>query len=146
MSSMWIGSLYKNGPTQHICMSGIHSSTYFSTKLLRKFLEATLLELTNILHQAFGDRSKCANFNRYHCFFLALRQGSSIRLFFRFLLLSLCGPSEPQNSLDCKLFVFLAFSLFFWPELGDPIVSKIPREFHKSDFLRQILICAYTIR
>ena len=26
---MWIGSLYKNGPTQHICMSGVHSSTYY---------------------------------------------------------------------------------------------------------------------
>ena len=37
MSSMWIGSLYKNGPTQHICLSDVHSSTYFSTKLLRIF-------------------------------------------------------------------------------------------------------------
>ena len=36
MSSMWIGSFYKNGPTQHICMSGVHSSTYLSTKLLRE--------------------------------------------------------------------------------------------------------------
>ena len=42
MSSMWIGSLYKNGPTQHICMSGVHSSTYFS-------FGHHWIELTNIL-------------------------------------------------------------------------------------------------
>ena len=52
ISSMWIGSLYKNGPTQHICMSGVHSSTYFSTKLLREVLDTTLLEITNILQNS----------------------------------------------------------------------------------------------
>ena len=41
MSRMWIGSLYKNRPTQYICMSGVHSSTYFSTKLHREALDTT---------------------------------------------------------------------------------------------------------
>ena len=49
MSSMWIGSLYKNGPTQHICMSGVHFSTYSQPNYSEKFWKANLLELTNIL-------------------------------------------------------------------------------------------------
>ena len=46
---MCIGSLYKNGPTQHICMSGCPFIYLFSTKLLREVLEANLFERTNIL-------------------------------------------------------------------------------------------------
>ena len=46
---MWIGSLYKNGPIQHICMSGVHSSTYSLKITQRGTLDITLLELTNIL-------------------------------------------------------------------------------------------------
>ena len=49
MSSMWIGSLYKNGPIQHTCISSVHSSTYSLQITQRCILDITLLELTNIL-------------------------------------------------------------------------------------------------
>ena len=44
MSSMWIGSLYKNGPTQHICMSGV-----------------IYLFLNQITQRSFGPHSTWAN-------------------------------------------------------------------------------------
>ena len=44
---MWIGSLYKNGPTQHICMSGVHSSTYYFS------FGHHWIELTNILLEVY---------------------------------------------------------------------------------------------
>ena len=80
---MWIGSLYKNGLTQHICMSGVHSylhewcpficmsgvhsylhewCPFISTKLLREALEANLLELTNIPQCQITFNSKVIKF------------------------------------------------------------------------------------
>ena len=52
-SSMWIGSLYKNGPIQHIFMSGVHPFTYSLQITQRCILDTTLLELTNILQFTF---------------------------------------------------------------------------------------------
>ena len=47
---MWIGSLYKNGPTQHICISGVHSSIYYFS------FWHHWMELTNILQALYDAR------------------------------------------------------------------------------------------
>ena len=62
-----------------------------------------------------------------------------IRLSFRFLSFSLCGPLEQQNSQDDKFF----FLLIGRDEVIRFFLSQ--KEFYASPFLKQILVCAYTI-
>ena len=76
--------------------------------------------------------------------FLVLRQGSSICLFFRFLLFSFCGPSERQNPLD-NFFPVNQTGLVFWPRFSDTYLFQNPREFSAAHSLEQILVYAYTI-
>ena len=52
MSNMWSSSLYKNEPTQHICMSCVIHLLILNQITQRLILDITLLELTNILHGA----------------------------------------------------------------------------------------------
>ena len=42
-------------------------------------------------------------------------------------------------------FFFLGLGQMFWPEFGDPFVSRILRKFYTSNFLRCILVCTYNI-
>ena len=52
----------------------------------------------------------------------------------------ICCPLEWQNSLDVKV-LFWSSGLGF----GNLFVSQNPRESYGSHFLREILVCAYTI-
>ena len=128
---MWIGSLYKNGPTQHICMSGVHSSTYFSTKLLREVLDTTLFELTNILQllwsNAFWNQVgfSLSLLSRYFCialFFISmltccwslLRQWSWKRCFVVNTVLGvifLCCIIFRCHHVECGCSIFVLISL-----------------------------------
>ena len=65
---MWIGSLYKNGPIQHICMSGVIHLLILNQITQRLILDITLLELTNILHK----RVLCVLTTYFYCLFLSV--------------------------------------------------------------------------
>ena len=70
--------------------------------------------------QAFGDCSKCTNYNWYHYhppvpqLFLVLWPGPSICLSFHSLSFSFCGSLEWQNLLDSKLFFSCSLTLSYY--------------------------------
>ena len=105
---MWIGSLYKNGPIQHICMSGVHSSIYSRPNYSEGYLDATLLELTNILQSFWHVR-----------LLLPVRDfWEPLPSEFLFFLLTSTHYINHCTSLLCSVDLFLKISSFaFWKNL-----------------------------
>ena len=103
----------------------------------------TDLQFTQSIFKVLDDYSKCSNYNWYH--YNLFQLSGMVQVFVEFSPFFFFSLLEEPNPLNDTFFSSLKLRLVFCLGLGDPLISQSPREFYRSHFLEQIMICTYTI-